>query len=101
MNYHVIGDEDTVLGFRFAGVDGTVVESPEQARRAFREKVADQSISVIIMTEQAADTIGEEVTRVLYQSARPVIVRIPGPEGPLPGRRELIDLIREAVGIKL
>jgi len=101
MRYHVIADEDTVLGFRYAGLDGSVVESPEQARRVFREIVKDENVGVIIMTERAAETIGEEVTRIMYQSVRPVIVRIPGPEGPSPTRRRLEDLIQEAVGIKL
>jgi vacuolar-type H+-ATPase subunit F/Vma7 len=53
------------------------------------------------MTERAAETIGEEVSRILYQSTRPVIVRIPGPEGPLPTRRSLQDMIAEAVGVKV
>ena len=77
-----------MLGFRYAGLDGSVVESPEQARRVFREIVKDENVGV-------------EVTRIMYQSVRPVIVRIPGPEGPSPTRRRLEDLIREAVGIKL
>ncbi len=101
MKYHVIADEDTVLGFRYAGIDGTVVESPEQARRVFSEVVEDENVGVIIMTEQAADTIPDEVRRILYQSARPVIVRIPGPEGPSATRRTLQEMIQEAVGIRL
>jgi V/A-type H+-transporting ATPase subunit F len=101
MRYHVIADEDTVLGFRYAGIEGSIVEAPEQARRVFREVVADSNVGVIIMTERAAETIGEEVSRILYQSTRPVIVRIPGPEGPLPTRRSLQDMIAEAVGVKV
>jgi len=101
MKYHVIADEDTVLGFSYAGIGGSVVESPEQARRVFREVVEDENIGVIIMTERAAETIGDEVNRILYQSARPVIVRIPGPDGPSPARRSLEELIQEAVGVKL
>ncbi|HUS57615.1 MAG TPA: V-type ATP synthase subunit F [Planctomycetota bacterium] len=101
MKYHVIADEDTVLGFHYAGIEGTVVESPEQARRVFREKVADAAVGIIIMTERAAETVGGEVQQIMYQSARPVIVQIPGPEGPLPSRRSLQQLIQEAVGIKL
>ena len=101
MKYYVIADDDTVLGFRYAGIEGSVVESPEQARRVFHDKVADVSIGVIIMTEQAAETVGSEVQQIMYQSARPVIVQIPGPDGPSPRRRSLQQLIQEAVGIKL
>jgi len=101
MKYCVIGDEDTVLGFAFTGIEGVAVESPEQSRRAFVEKANDPQVGVIIMTEQVAETIGDEVNRIQYQSTRPVIVRIPGPEGPSPRRRSLQELIQEAVGIKL
>jgi len=101
MKYFVIGDEDTVLGFAFTGIEGFAVESPEQSRRVFMEKVNDPEVGVIIMTEQVAETIGDEVTRIMHQSTQPVIVRIPGPEGPSPRRRSLQQLIQEAVGIKL
>jgi len=101
MRYFVIADEDTVLGFAFAGIDGAAVQTPDQARRVFREKAADESIGVIIMTEQAAETVGDEITQYLYHAVRPVVVRIPGPAGPSPQRRSLQQLIQEAVGIKL
>ena len=101
MRYHVIADADTVLGFKYAGLDGDVVESPQQARRVFSEVVKNESVGVIIITDQAAETIGEEVTRVLYESRRPMIVQIPGPEGPSPTRRGLAEMIREAVGVKI
>ena len=33
--FHVIGDEEVVIGFRFVGVPGTVVGTAEEAREAF------------------------------------------------------------------
>ena len=101
MKYYVIADDDTVLGFAFSGIDGTAVESPEHARAIFREKVSDADVGVIIMTEDVAEIVGSEVAEVLHQATRPMIVRIPGPGGPLPQRRSLQQLIQEAVGIKL
>jgi len=96
-----MADEDTVLGFRHAGLDGSVADTPDEARRVFREVAADPEVGVIIVTERTAQTIGEDVTRALYEGTRPVIVRIPGPEGPSPERRRLEELIAEAVGIKV
>jgi len=34
MDFYVIGDEDTVLGFRYAGIAGRVVENAEEAAEA-------------------------------------------------------------------
>jgi len=101
MRYHVIADEDTVLGFRFAGLEGDVVETPAQAREVFERVRQDETVGVIIMTEQSAASIGEEVERAIFESTRPIIVRIPGPEGPAPDRRTLQRIIEETVGIKL
>ena len=40
MSYHIIGDRDTILGFRFAGITGDAVETPEQAQEAFRRAIS-------------------------------------------------------------
>ena len=34
MNFYCVADEDTVRGFRLAGVEGRVVESPREAASA-------------------------------------------------------------------
>ena len=51
MSYHIIGDQDTVLGYRFAGVTGDVVETEEEARTAFRAALADRSLMILLLTE--------------------------------------------------
>lgn len=101
MRYHVIADADTVLGFRFAGLDGQVVETPAEARAAFAEAVASRDIGLIILTDAIAESIREEVNRQRYEATRPLVTEIPGPEGPLEGPERLTRLVREAVGIKI
>ena len=46
--YHVIGDQDTVLGYRFAGVSGDVVEDAAQAQAAFEKALNDPSVTVLL-----------------------------------------------------
>jgi hypothetical protein len=41
MNYSIIGDEDTVLGFRMVGVTGKVATNSDEARRAFEAMLED------------------------------------------------------------
>ncbi|MBT4816196.1 MAG: ATPase V, partial [Lentisphaerae bacterium] len=41
MSFHIIGDEDTVVGFRFAGVTGSAVENADEAREAFQRVVGE------------------------------------------------------------
>ena len=101
MRYYVIGDEDMALGFRYAGVPGTVVNGPDEARRALEAAEESPDIGVIIMSQRAADWVRDEVDRVRFDEELPLLVEIPGPDGPLQGRRTLIEMIREAVGVRL
>ena len=101
MEYFVLGDEDTVLGFRYAGVDGKAVHSPDEAREALADQVKQGRAGVIFITDEIAATISTEFNRLRFESRMPIVVQIPGPAGPAPGRPDLIALIREAMGIKL
>ncbi len=101
MRYYVIGDEDTVLGFRYAGVEGEVVSGPEEAREALARATRLPDVGILIMTDVVADTIRREVNAVRFDRALPLVVEVPGPAGPSPQRRDLLALIREAVGIRV
>jgi len=100
MEYFVLGDEDTVLGFRYAGVAGKAVHSPEEARSALAEQVEAGKAGIILVTDEVANAISGEVNKLRFESRIPIVVQVPGPEGPTPGRPDLLALIREAMGIK-
>ena len=101
MSYYCIADEDTVLGFRYAGVPGEVVETPAGARRAF-ERVCDSGAhEILILTEEVANGIRDAVNHIRFEVQTPIVVEVPGAEGPLPDRPDLLKLVREAVGLRL
>jgi V/A-type H+-transporting ATPase subunit F len=99
MRYHVIGDEDTVLGFRYAGVPGEIVHSPEEARAALDRANRAPDMAIIIITDVIADQIRDAVNAVRFDYVLPLVVEVPSAAGPSPQRRDLLTLIREAVGI--
>ena len=101
MKFYVIGDEDTVLGFRLAGVEGEVVQTPEQAMEALERTSKMQELGIIILPERVAATIRHEVDRYVYKTSFPLIIEIPDRLGPMEGRGSVRDLIREAVGVRL
>jgi vacuolar-type H+-ATPase subunit F/Vma7 len=101
MEYFVIADEDTVLGFRYAGVEGRAVRTPEEARAALAEHLARRRAGVLILTDRVAEAMADEVDRLRFETRTPLVVQIPGPEGPSRSRPVLMNLIREAMGIKL
>jgi V/A-type H+-transporting ATPase subunit F len=99
VEFHVIGDEEVVIGFRFVGVPGTVVTTEEEARKAFNANTEEGKARVLILTEQVSSFLAREVMEWQMNGAYPLIVEIPGIDGHVSGRRSLIDSIRDAVGI--
>jgi V/A-type H+-transporting ATPase subunit F len=94
-----IADEDTVRGFRMAGVTGQAVNSPQAAASAVKLAAAQRDCAILILTEQVADSIRPQVEQIRFEFQQPLIVEIPGPAGPLPNRKNLRQLAQEAVGI--
>ena len=101
MRFLCIGDQDTVTGFRLAGVEGVVVDGPAEARAEFQKALRLSDVGVIIVPDPIASELQEEINEARFTRARPAVVEIPGPEGLSPGRPKLIDLIREAIGVRL
>jgi V/A-type H+-transporting ATPase subunit F len=98
---HVLGDEETVLGFRLAGIPGTVAEAGEGLAEQFRRLVTDEQMTVVFITERLAAGIRPLVDAYRMRSTFPVVVEIPDAQGPMPGRRSIADLIREAIGFQV
>ena len=101
MKFYVIGDEETVLGFRLAGVEGEVTRTEEEARQALERAFRMEDLGVVIIPERVAATIRHEVNQYLYKTTFPLIIEIPDRLGPLEGRGSVRDLVRAAVGVKL
>ncbi len=101
MKFFCIGDEDTVRGFRLAGITAETATTAEEAYNAIRVARAQPDCGIIIITQEVAAWIREEVETIRLEQDRPLIVEIPGPEGPLPGRKGLRELVQEAVGVRV
>jgi len=101
MQYFVIGDEDTVLGFGMVGVKGKIVNTKQEAEDAFRTALENSETGIIIITERVAELIRHMVERYVFTEQFPLIVEIPDRNGPVsdkPGIREMVNM---AIGIKL
>ena len=99
MAFHFIGSEDLVIGFRFVGVPGTVVSTPQEAREAFRDVTRRGEVKILVLSEEVTAMIPKEVLDWQMGGAYPLIVEVPGIAGHLEGRTSLVDSIRDAVGI--
>lgn len=101
MKFFCIADEDTLRGFRLAGVDGRVVSTADEARQAVEDVLRLPDCGIIIITVSAADAIRDMVEKVRLEQDRPLIIEIPGPKGKPAESKGLRGFVQEAVGIRL
>ena len=92
----VIGDRDSVLGFKAAGLDVFALEDAQAASRQLHKMAKEYA--VIFVTEQMYVQMEEAVSRYKAQ-AFPAIIPIPGSKGALGvGMAQLHKNVEKAVG---
>ncbi len=101
MSFFVIGDQDAVLGFKLVGIPGVTVTRPEEVREAFRDAVANRSGKILLITERLAREVEGAVIRQRALMKPPFVVEIPDRNGPMPTRKTIPEMIREAIGIRI
>ncbi len=96
-----IADEDTVRGFRLAGIAGEVVSNPQEAVDAVKRAAAMPGLGLLVVTDVVASEAQTEIDRIRMECVQPLIAEIPGPDGPMQGRKTLREFVQEAVGISV
>jgi V/A-type H+-transporting ATPase subunit F len=96
----VIADEDTVIGFSLAGVQGIIVTTEEEIRQAFEQAIQAEEIGILLITERSAQMIREKIDNWIIGGRQPLIVEIPDSQGPLEGRRTPHEFVKSAIGVK-
>ena len=93
----VIGDKDSVLGFKALGLDTFPVDSVDQARTTLHTN-AKENYGIIYLTETLAASMDSDIAR--YKDAlTPAIILIPGKEGSQGiGMRNIKKAVERAVG---
>ena len=93
----VIGDRDSVLGFRALGLETCAAETAEEAKKELH-RMAKEDYAIIYLTEQYAAKMGDELMRYKSQPM-PAIILIPGKEGSLGiGMANIKTIVERAVG---
>jgi V/A-type H+-transporting ATPase subunit F len=93
----VMGDKDSVLGFKALGLSTYAVDSTEEARVTLH-RIAKEDFAVIYVTETLAVELEHDINRY-KDNLTPAIILIPGKEGSLGiGARNIKKAVERAVG---
>ncbi len=98
----VIGDRDTVTGFRLVGVSECAVpKTPTETRDLLYQYFRDPAMGLILITEPLATEVEDTIVE-LSQSPVPVILLVPDRDGSTGAYETVLrELIRRAVGIDI
>ncbi len=93
----VLGDRESVLGFKALGLDVHPVETVEEAKSTLH-RLAKENCAVVYLTEQLARYMGDELARY-KDELTPAVILIPGKEGSLGiGMANVKKSVERAVG---
>ncbi len=93
----VIGDRESILGFKAVGLDVFPIDDPEEAKKTLK-RIAKEDFAIIYITEQLYQFMMDEVDE--YTDSRlPAIIPIPGKDGTLGiGMTSVKKSVERAVG---
>lgn len=93
----VIGDKDSILGFKVLGISVFPVTEPEEAERIL-DRLASEQYAVVYITEQIAKDITKAIEKY-NGKIHPAIIPIPGNQGSLGiGMQGVKKSVERAVG---
>ena len=102
MRFYVISDNnDTCVGMRLAGIEGTVVHEPDEVHQALAAAMNMDDVAGILMTEHLVKMCGDLVDDLKLNRSRPLIVEIPDRHGNGRAKDSITRYVREAIGIKI
>lgn len=93
----VLGDKDSVLGFKALGLEAVPVSTVDEAKAALH-RMAKEDYAVIYITETFAAGMTADIQHY-KDELKPAVILIPGREGSLGiGKTNLQKAIERAVG---
>ena len=96
----VVGDWNSIMGFRALGLETYPTADVEQAKEYVRT-LAKEECAVIYLTEQLAKDMASTIARY-KDTLRPAIILIPGGEGSLGiGQSSIESAIKRAIGTEI
>ncbi|MEA3376473.1 MAG: V-type ATP synthase subunit F [Chloroflexota bacterium] len=97
----IIGSQDAVWGFALVGVRGEIVTTEEEVHRALDAAMDSEDVGIVLITEDVSALARDRVDTLKVRSMHPLLVEIPGPEGPHADRPPINEVIRRTIGVRV
>lgn len=101
MSLFVVGPEPMVLAFGLSGRPGRSVTTRAEILAVLDEIERRGEVRLVVIEQRTAERARERVDRMKLDPAAPLVVEVPGLDGPMEGWRTPFDLVRQALGIRI
>ena len=102
MTMYVISDNsDTYMGLRLSGVDGEVVHTENELKKAVEKALSDNGIGILLINGSLASLCPELINEIKMKRSTPLVVEIPDRHGSGRSEDAISEYIRSAIGIKI
>ncbi len=101
MSVRVVASAEVVAAFALAGVEGRAAGGRGETVAAIEAFAGSHEVKILAVEEANAELARDVIDRLKLDAHAPLVVELPGIAGPLPERQTALDLVRQALGLRL
>jgi vacuolar-type H+-ATPase subunit F/Vma7 len=87
-------------GFRLVGVESFEATSVTEARKALSNVLERSDVAIVLISEELASEMRDEIDKLRLSRITPLIVAVPGSSGAV-GETKISDLITKTLGVRV
>ncbi len=95
---HVIGTEDTIIGFGLVGISGTVIGSAKETEQLLSTLAESKEYSIVLVNRKFLEGIEEYIKNYRLNPDNPILLDIPDESGIIT-YESVKDIIKRSIGI--
>ncbi len=97
----VIGDADTVTGFRLAGVLEALPADQSNADELVSAAIARPDVGILIITQDVLSSLSSKTSKQIETLAKPVVIDVPGKRDASKPSESIAQRVKKAIGVEL
>ena len=101
MKAYLIGDRETVISFKLAGVEGFIVDSPEEMFRKIETLMERKDVLLILVTENFSSNIRDKIYEIRLKKEIPLICEVPSRAVTKKKRVIYREILKKALGVSI
>lgn len=102
MRMYLLSDnDDTLMGMRMSGVEGTVLHQEDEVREKLNELLEQDDIAVIMITSVLMNLVRETVYDIKLHRRQPLIIEIPDRHGNGRTKDSISKYVKDAIGVDM